>query len=238
EDTTPHHQRIGSSFPRWNFRRGQGRKLSAIPSNEKPIKIFRMQIKDRFIFDTEENILFIDFRGLRIETREQVDEMRRVMHEIFERDGKRAYGIVNYENTEIAPEVMDYYGECIKELYDQYSLTTVRYSSSGLTRSVLRYLGAAKDLESNIFTTREEAVRAIQELNGRNPPGASLSLRDVFHRRRSLLGKIWFGATAFLLLLLLAYLSALVVVDPANRPAVHAWLAGAISVLLFAAVIS
>src|SRR5215468_959158 len=142
-----------------------------------------MQIKDRFIFDAEENILFIDFGGLRIETREQVDEMRRILRDIFEPHGKRAYAIVNYEDTEIAPEVMDYYGERIKELYDQYSLTTVRYSSSGLTRSALRYLGAAKDLESNIFTTREEAVRAIQELKRRDMRGAGLSLRDVFNPR-------------------------------------------------------
>ena len=39
--------------------------------------------------------------------------------------------IVNYEGTEISPAIMDYYGERIKELYDRYSLTTVRYSSSG-----------------------------------------------------------------------------------------------------------
>ena len=89
------------------------------------------------------------------------------MREILERRGRRAYAIVNYEGTEIAPEIIDYYGESIKELYDRYSLTTVRYSSSGLTRSVLRYLGAAKDLESNIFATREEAIRAIEELKNR-----------------------------------------------------------------------
>ncbi|MDQ2974274.1 MAG: hypothetical protein M3R69_02540 [Acidobacteriota bacterium] len=119
-----------------------------------------MQLRNRFVFDPEENILFIDFAGLRIETREQVDETRRLVREILESRGRRAYAIVNYEGTEIAPEIVDYYGESIKELYDRYSLTTVRYSSSGLTRSVLRYLGAAKDLESNIFTTREEAIRA------------------------------------------------------------------------------
>lgn len=91
-----------------------------------------MQLRDRFIFDDEENILFIDFAGLRIETRAQVDETRRLVREILERRGRRAYAIVNYEGTEIAPEIVDYYGESIKELYDRYSLTTVRYSSSGV----------------------------------------------------------------------------------------------------------
>lgn len=50
-----------------------------------------MQLRDRFVFDPEENILFIDPAGLRIETREQVDETRRAVREILESRGRRAY---------------------------------------------------------------------------------------------------------------------------------------------------
>jgi len=35
------------------------------------------------------------------------------------------------------------------------------YSSTGSTRLVLRYLSVAIDLESNIFMTRDEAMRAM-----------------------------------------------------------------------------
>src|ERR1700682_5229357 len=159
-----------------------------------------MQLRDLFVFDREENILFIDLAGLRIETREQVDETRRVVREILESRGHRAYAIVNYEGTEITPEMVDYYGESIKELHDRYSLTTVRYSSSGLTRSVLRYLGAAKDLESNIFSTREEAIRAIEELKDRSRVAQRVSARSVLNPRQSLVGKLGVG-WLFLLIL-------------------------------------
>ncbi len=158
------------------------------------------------MFDDEENILFIDFAGLRIETRAQVDETRRLVREILERRGRRAYAIVNYEGTEIAPEIVDYYGESIKELYDRYSLTTVRYSSSGLTRSVLRYLGAAKDLESNIFTTREEAIRAIEEIKNRSRTGRTVSRRWLLDPRQSLVGKLAMGWLLLLLIVVLSYL--------------------------------
>src|SRR3982074_516626 len=164
-----------------------------------------MQLRDRFIFDSEENILFIDLAGLRIETRQQVDETRRVVREILEVRGRRAYAIVNYEGTEIAPEMVDYYGESIKELYDRYSLTTVRYSSSGLTRSVLRYLGAAKDLESNIFATREEAIRAIQELKDRSRTEKNVSARTLFNPRHSLWGKLLLGWGVLLGCLMVGY---------------------------------
>ena len=173
-----------------------------------------MLFRDRFVFDAEENILFIDLAGLQIETREQVDETRRVTREVLESRGRRAYGIVNYEGTEIAPEIVDYYGECIKELYDRYSLTTVRYSSSGLTRSVLRYLGAAKDLESNIFATREEAIRAIQELKDRSRIGRKIPAPWVLHPRHSLVGKLAVGWLILLLILAACYLGGRLWVDP------------------------
>jgi hypothetical protein len=197
-----------------------------------------MQLRDRFVFDAEENILFIDLAGLRIETREQVDETRRLVREILESRGHRAYGIVNYEGTEIAPEIVDYYGESIKELYDRYSLTTVRYSSSGLTRSVLRYLGAAKDLESNIFATREEAIRAIEELKDRSRIARKVSARSVFNPRQSLVGKLAVGWLLLLLVLVSGYLTAQLWITPEQLHVFRSALAGAVFSLLAAALVS
>src|SRR3982074_925212 len=164
-----------------------------------------MELQDRFVFDSGENILFINLAELRIEGRAQVDEICRVTTRIIEEHGSRSYSIVNYENTEIAPAIRDYYGERIKELYDRYSLTTVRYSSSGFTRSVLRYLGAAKDLESNTFSTREEAIRAIQELKDRSRTGRNIPVHALFDPRHGLLGKFLVGWGVLLCCLFAAY---------------------------------
>lgn len=197
-----------------------------------------MQLRDRFLFDDEENILFIDFAGLRIETRAQVDETRRLVREILERRGRRAYAIVNYEGTEIAPEIVDYYGENIKELYDRYSLTTVRYSSSGLTRSVLRYLGAAKDLESNIFATREEAIRAIEELKNRSRRAKDVSPRSILNPRHSLVGKLLLGWSILLLGIVTAYFIGGVWLGPEQLPMFRGMLTGAVVALVAAAVVT
>ncbi len=197
-----------------------------------------MQLRDRFVFDSDENILSIDFAGLRIETREQVDETRRLVREILERRGRRAYAIVNYEGTEIAPEIVDYYGESIKELYDRYSLTTVRYSSSGLTRSVLRYLGAAKDLESNIFATREEAIRAIDELKDRSRIVRKVSARSVFNPRQSLVGKLAIGWLVLLLVVALCYFIGEFWIAPEQLQAFRGALLGAVLSLAGAALVS
>lgn len=197
-----------------------------------------MNLQDRFVFDSGENILFINLAELRIESRDQVDEICRVTARIIEEHGRRSYSIVNYESTEIAPAIMDYYGERIKELYDRYSLTTVRYSSSGFTRSVLRYLGAAKDLESNTFTTREEAIRAIQELKDRSRTGRKVPVHALFDPRQGLLGKLLIGWGLLFVCLFAAYFAGRVWLAAEYQQSFKFAVASAILSLLATAIVS
>lgn len=193
-------------------------------------------MRERFVLDRKENILFINFAGLKIESREQVDEMAGLVREASEANGGRVYAVVNYEGTELAPEIVQYYGERIKGLQDHYAMTTVRYSSSGLTRSMLRYLGAAFDLESNIFTTREEAIQAIQELERRRPAKTLPSSWARLDPRRSILGKLLLGWLAGFLFLLLAYVALLFRVEAQEQlRTLHAFGAmAAVSLLIVA----
>ncbi|MDT7778347.1 MAG: hypothetical protein QOC99_859 [Acidobacteriota bacterium] len=174
-------------------------------------------MRDRFILDSKENILFIDFAGLHIESRAQVEEIARLVEESVAAQGRRVYAVVNYEGTEMAPEIVEYYGERIKELQARHAISTVRYSSSGLTRSVLRYLGAAVDLESNAFTTRDEAIRAIRESERRVPTRAPLPLWGMLNPRRSLLGKLSLGWLAGLLIMAVVYAAGAALSDEATR---------------------
>jgi PAS domain S-box-containing protein len=169
------------------------------------LQLRQKQMLDRFVLDQKENILFINFAGLKIESREQIDEMTCLVREAYKKQGKRIYAVVNYEGTEIAPEIMNYYGERIKELHDRYAISTVRYSSSGFTRSMLRYLGAAKDLESNTFATCEEAIRAIQELE-KGLAQSGISFWMMLSPRRGILGKIILGWLLCMVFLLVVYL--------------------------------
>jgi signal transduction histidine kinase len=164
-------------------------------------------MRERFLLDSQQNILFINFAGLRIESREQVDEMEEIIHGIHEKHGRRFYAIVNYEGTEISPEIIGYYGERIKMLYELYGIATVRYSSSGFTRSVLRYLGAAMDLESNTFATRAEAIRAIHEVENRSRGEVAASVWSVLNPARSIMGRLLAVWSVALLALFAIYLT-------------------------------
>jgi signal transduction histidine kinase/HAMP domain-containing protein len=161
-------------------------------------------MRERFELDQRHNILFIDLAGLRIESREQVDEMGEIVQSIYSANGRRFYAVVNYEGAEIVPEIIDYYGERIKNLYDLFGIATMRYASSGFTRSALRYLGAAKDLESNLFATRAEAIRAIQEIERRSGAEISASGWSTLLPARSVMGKllaVWLATLTALLVI-------------------------------------
>ncbi|MDX6710329.1 MAG: hypothetical protein QOH96_1345 [Blastocatellia bacterium] len=197
------------------------------------------EMRDRFVLDEKENILFINFAGLRIETRDQVDELARLVREAVEPTGARVYSIVNYEGTEIAPQIMEYYGERIKDLQDRYAISTVRYSSSGFTRSVLRYLGAAVDLESNTFTTREEAIRAIREKESRRNAGTVITARTMLDPRRSVLGKVLLASLAGFLLFVAVWVIALSqVTAPGELRVIQVFGAEALLVWLITALLS
>ena len=60
-------------------------------------------MRERFILDQRENILFINFAGLRIEAREQVDEFASIVREAYETQGRRLYAIADYEGTKSRP---------------------------------------------------------------------------------------------------------------------------------------
>ncbi|HXG94671.1 MAG TPA: ATP-binding protein [Blastocatellia bacterium] len=193
-------------------------------------------MQNRFILDRKENILFINFADLRIESREQVDEFARIVREAYRAQGRRLYAIVNYEGTEITPEIIDYYGEVIKELQDRYAIRTVRYSSNGFTRSALRYLGAAKDLESNTYATREEAVRAIQELESRSIADSKATISAMLNPRRSILGKVALVWSALIAVLFVVYFCVTISInDPQQIATIRAATITTMAMLVIAA---
>lgn len=95
-------------------------------------------MRERFVLDKKENVLFINFDGLKIESRQQVDEFARTVFEAFKTQGRRIYDIVNYEGNEIATDIADYYGETIKELQSRYAISRGLHDSAFLPPHVLR----------------------------------------------------------------------------------------------------
>src|SRR5581483_10935623 len=104
---------------------------------------------------------------------------------------------------------------------DRYGIATARYSSSGFTRSVLRYLGAASDLQSNVFATRGEAIRAIQEIETRRSAESSQAVGRLLNPRLSMLRRLLIGfLVALLVLATLFFITLQSAPDSQSAPAI------------------
>jgi len=151
----------------------------AIAANLKTMdhRIFRediMEIKDdmlaipmadRITYQKEDNILFVNFEGLSIRSEEDIEAIRSHISSILEPLGKRVYTIVNYDNFDILPELVDKYMEMVRFVVSNYYENVTRYSTGAFLRMKLGDTLKERDLAPHIFETREEARQALKEVD-------------------------------------------------------------------------
>jgi propionate CoA-transferase len=76
--------------------------------------------------------------------------------------GKKVYTIVNYDNFDIAPELVDEYSDMVKQVMQFYESTTC-YTTSTFLRMKLGNELAKRDVAPHIYETRERAMLALVE---------------------------------------------------------------------------
>ena len=74
--------------------------------------------------------------------------------------GKKVNTIVNYDNFNIAPDLIDEYWDMVKYVMRFYKSTT-RYTTSTFLRMKLGDELAKRDVAPHIYETKERALRAL-----------------------------------------------------------------------------
>jgi hypothetical protein len=117
-----------------------------------------------FNYEPAENVLHIKVHHS-IRSREDVDyvigRIKRMAREV----GK-PYFLTDLSNLEVDSRIADYLGEQVKRLAQDYSLGIYRYSTSPYVRVLFRSQGVRKGFRSNIYPTKEEALRALRSERG------------------------------------------------------------------------
>ena len=62
----------------------------------------------------------MNFEGYTIRTSEDVRKIKAMVEKILSPLGKKVYTIVNYDNFNILPEVVDEYTEMVKEVVEKF----------------------------------------------------------------------------------------------------------------------
>jgi propionate CoA-transferase len=99
---------------------------------------------------------------LYIKTSEEIQRIQGLVEAILAPLGKKVYTIVNYDNFNIAPELVDEYTDMVKYVMQFYE-TTTRYTTSTFLRMKLGDELEKRDVAPHIYETREQARRALVE---------------------------------------------------------------------------
>ena len=124
-------------------------------------ELLAVPLEERLTYSPENNLFFVDFQGLQVRSAEQIREIDRLVRQLLATVGKRVYAIVNYDNFDILPELMDAYAGMVKGIVDDLYVATTHYTASAFGRMKIGEALAEKKITPRMYASREEAETAL-----------------------------------------------------------------------------
>lgn len=113
--------------------------------------LLTLPLDERFTYQPEENLLFINFEGLSVRSREQIEEIRQHVERICQPLEKKVQTIVNYDNFSIVPELVEPYTAMVDYVVSRYYYKVTRYTTSAFMRVKLGDLLAQRSVAPHVF---------------------------------------------------------------------------------------
>jgi len=129
-------------------------------------RLLVLPLPRRFAYDAEQNIFFINFERLSIRTRQHIEDVRVEVEKQLAPLGRKVYAIVNYDNFEIAPELVDAWTDMVQALVGRHYWGVSRYATSSFVRMRIGDALSQRGL-TPIYGSAEEARRHLADLGHR-----------------------------------------------------------------------
>ncbi|MDM0071716.1 CoA-transferase [Variovorax sp. J31P207] len=120
-----------------------------------------LQLTERISYDSERNILFVNFQGYSIQDMDDVDCVRRVLAALHRKAGCRMALVANYDGFQIDESMSDSYFAMVEELHAQYYSTAARYTTSAFMRLKLGASLSSRRGGAHLFETQTEAIEFL-----------------------------------------------------------------------------
>lgn len=125
--------------------------------------LLSIPIEERLSYDPATNIFYVNFEGLAVKTKNDIDTIRTRVSEICRPLGRRVKTIVNYDNFSIVPELEDEYIKMVQFVVSEYYSDVTRYTTSAFLRMKLGDELKKRNLAPHIFQSKEEARLALEK---------------------------------------------------------------------------
>jgi propionate CoA-transferase len=127
-------------------------------------QLLSIPLEQRFSYDAQQNIFFINFEGLNVRSPQDVERIQSIVAGQLQSLGRKVYAIVNYDNFSVTPELWDAYSDMVRHLTDHYYSSVTRYSTSGFLRTKLGDALKQREVAPHIYETADEARQHLHEL--------------------------------------------------------------------------
>src|SRR5258707_1609243 len=127
-------------------------------------QLLRMPIERRFTYHPGENRFFVNLEGHRVHSHEDVEKIRRIVENRLAPLGRKVYAIVNYDNFEIFPDVIDEYSTMVRDLVYRFYSGVTRYTTSSFLRAKLGDALKQRAVAPHIYESAEEATTHLRDL--------------------------------------------------------------------------
>ncbi|MGD9250043.1 MAG: acyl CoA:acetate/3-ketoacid CoA transferase, partial [Desulfobacterales bacterium] len=124
--------------------------------------LFALPLEKRLVYNSQENLFFVNFEGLAIRSRDDIETVRKAVVNVLEPVGHRVYAVVNYDNFRISPELMEAYTAMVKGIVDRFYSGVTRYTTSTFLRMKIGEALQERALAPHIYETRKEAEAALK----------------------------------------------------------------------------
>lgn len=129
--------------------------------------MLRMPLEQRFTFHPQSNQFFVNFEGHVVRNEQDVERIRRIVEGMLAPINRKVYAIVNYDNFQILPDVIDAYSAMVRDLVDRFYSGVTRYTTSGFLRAKLGDAFHQRALAPHIYESADEARAHLRELEGK-----------------------------------------------------------------------
>lgn len=121
----------------------------------------QIPINDRLSYLAEENLFFVNFEGLSIRSKIEIDEIENHIDLLLASVDQKVFTIVNYDNFDILPELIDEYMVMVASVVHKYYEKVTRYSTGAFMRMKLGNALSERNLAPHIYESKEEAKKEL-----------------------------------------------------------------------------
>lgn len=120
-----------------------------------------MLLDERIHYSPEDNVMYINFEGLQIETPEDVKTLAAYLDKRYTAIGRKFNAIVNYDNFNLNPNASEAFFAMVKRNQAKYFLSSTRFSTHAFYRRQLGENFARANLPQRIYHSFDEARRGL-----------------------------------------------------------------------------